>query len=44
VETYLKYTKSIKDFLEMYDEEKQTDQNKYEECGGKYRLVETSTD
>ncbi|NP_001134069.1 sodium/potassium-transporting ATPase subunit beta-1a [Salmo salar] len=33
VETYLKYTKSIKDFLEMYDEERQTDQNKYEDCG-----------
>uniref|UniRef100_A0A4W5KHY8 ATPase Na+/K+ transporting subunit beta 1 n=1 Tax=Hucho hucho TaxID=62062 RepID=A0A4W5KHY8_9TELE len=42
VETYLKYTKSIKDFLEMYDDERQTDQIKYEDCGGKYRLVETS--
>uniref|UniRef100_A0A4W5K6X9 ATPase Na+/K+ transporting subunit beta 1 n=1 Tax=Hucho hucho TaxID=62062 RepID=A0A4W5K6X9_9TELE len=33
VETYLKYTKSIKDFLEMYDDERQTDQIKYEDCG-----------
>ncbi|XP_029564192.1 sodium/potassium-transporting ATPase subunit beta-233 [Salmo trutta] len=33
VETYQKYTTSIKNFLEMYDEERQTDQNKYEDCG-----------
>ncbi|KAM9503466.1 sodium/potassium-transporting ATPase subunit beta-1a [Salvelinus alpinus] len=33
VETYLKYTKSIKEFLEMYDEGRQTDQMKYEDCG-----------
>ncbi|KAK6320719.1 hypothetical protein J4Q44_G00098260 [Coregonus suidteri] len=33
VETYQKYTKSIKEFLEMYNEEKQSDQMKYEDCG-----------
>lgn len=36
VETYLKYAKAMRDFLEPYHEEKQKDQLKYEDCGGKY--------
>ncbi|XP_036395940.1 sodium/potassium-transporting ATPase subunit beta-1a [Megalops cyprinoides] len=31
--TYVKYTKVLKDFLEMYDDDKQLDQMKYEDCG-----------
>ncbi|XP_012696157.1 sodium/potassium-transporting ATPase subunit beta-1b [Clupea harengus] len=34
VETYLKYAKAMRDFLEPYHEEKQKDQLKYEDCGG----------
>lgn len=34
VETYLKYTKVMKDFLAPYDIEKQRDQMKFEDCGG----------
>lgn len=35
VETYLKYTKNMQDLLKSYDEEKQRDQMKFEDCGGK---------
>lgn len=35
LETYLPYTKAIKDFLAKYDEELQKDQMKFEDCGGK---------
>ncbi|XP_071373660.1 sodium/potassium-transporting ATPase subunit beta-1a [Centroberyx affinis] len=31
--TYLKYTKSMKELLEKYDEERQTDVMQYEDCG-----------
>ncbi|KAG7467053.1 hypothetical protein MATL_G00149330 [Megalops atlanticus] len=31
--TYVKYTKVLKDFLELYDDDKQLDQMKYEDCG-----------
>ena len=34
METYLKYTKGLRDFLEMYDDLGQLDQMKYEDCGG----------
>ncbi|KAJ8253057.1 hypothetical protein GJAV_G00208650 [Gymnothorax javanicus] len=40
VETYLKYTKGLRDFLETYDDSIQVDQMKYEDCGetpGGYR-------
>ncbi|KAJ8256196.1 hypothetical protein COCON_G00200600 [Conger conger] len=40
IETYMKYTKGLKDFLEMYDDDAQLDQMKYEDCGdtpGGYR-------
>lgn len=33
VETYLKYTKVMKDFLAPYDPENQRDQMKFEDCG-----------
>ncbi|XP_070786668.1 sodium/potassium-transporting ATPase subunit beta-1b [Enoplosus armatus] len=33
VETYLPYTKALKDFLAKYDEENQRDQMKFEDCG-----------
>ncbi|XP_065110415.1 sodium/potassium-transporting ATPase subunit beta-1b [Paramisgurnus dabryanus] len=33
VETYLKYTKSMREFLAAYDPEKQQDQMKFEDCG-----------
>lgn len=36
VETYLPYTKALKDFLAKYDEENQRDQMKFEECGGRF--------
>lgn len=32
-ETYLPYTKALKEFLAKYDEEQQRDQMKYEDCG-----------
>ncbi|XP_023691825.1 sodium/potassium-transporting ATPase subunit beta-233-like isoform X1 [Paramormyrops kingsleyae] len=32
-ETYFPYTKAIRSFLDMYDDEKQLDQLKYEDCG-----------
>lgn len=34
VETYLPYTKALRDFLAAYDEERQRDQMKFEDCGG----------
>ncbi|XP_042175312.1 sodium/potassium-transporting ATPase subunit beta-233 isoform X1 [Oncorhynchus tshawytscha] len=33
VETYLTYTKAMREFLVMYDDDKQRDQMKYEDCG-----------
>ncbi|KAM9334051.1 sodium/potassium-transporting ATPase subunit beta-1b [Symphorus nematophorus] len=33
VETYLPYTKALKEFLAKYDEEHQRDQMKFEDCG-----------
>ncbi|XP_054650715.1 sodium/potassium-transporting ATPase subunit beta-1b [Dunckerocampus dactyliophorus] len=33
VETYLSYTKALKDFLVKYDDDKQDDQMKFEDCG-----------
>ncbi|XP_067116859.1 sodium/potassium-transporting ATPase subunit beta-233-like [Osmerus mordax] len=33
VETYLPYTKALRDFLAMYDDDAQRDQMKYEDCG-----------
>uniref|UniRef100_A0A1A8C0C3 Sodium/potassium-transporting ATPase subunit beta n=1 Tax=Nothobranchius kadleci TaxID=1051664 RepID=A0A1A8C0C3_NOTKA len=32
-ETYLPFTKALKEFLSQYDEEKQRDQMKFEDCG-----------
>lgn len=34
--TYAKYIKSMGALLEKYDVARQTDQMKFEECGGKY--------
>lgn len=39
VETYLPYTKALKDFLAKYDDEFQKDQMKFEDCGGRDFLV-----
>lgn len=36
--SYHPYTESIKKFLELYEDDKQLDQLKYEDCGGKYEL------
>ncbi|XP_018605604.1 sodium/potassium-transporting ATPase subunit beta-233-like [Scleropages formosus] len=39
-ETYLKYVKGMKEFLKMYDDDKQEDALKYEDCGetpGEYK-------
>lgn len=36
--SYKTYTDSIKTFLEVYHEDNQLDQMKYEDCGGKYEL------
>ncbi|XP_041834506.1 sodium/potassium-transporting ATPase subunit beta-1b [Melanotaenia boesemani] len=33
VETYLPYTKALKEFLAKYDDDKQRDQMKFEDCG-----------
>ncbi|KAJ0009414.1 hypothetical protein NQD34_001116 [Periophthalmus magnuspinnatus] len=33
VESYLSYTKSLRDFLAKYDDEKQADPTKFEDCG-----------
>ncbi|KAM3857215.1 sodium/potassium-transporting ATPase subunit beta-1b [Diretmus argenteus] len=33
VETYLRYTKALREFLAKYDDETQKDQMKYEDCG-----------
>ncbi|KAJ0062393.1 hypothetical protein NL108_011007 [Boleophthalmus pectinirostris] len=33
VESYLPYTKALKDFLAKYDDEKQNDPTKFEDCG-----------
>ncbi|CAK6976530.1 sodium/potassium-transporting ATPase subunit beta-1b [Scomber scombrus] len=33
IETFLPYTRALKDFLTMYDDENQRDQMKYEDCG-----------
>lgn len=34
--TYNTYTKSITDFLERYHDDRQTNEMKFESCGGKY--------
>lgn len=36
IETFLPYTKALKDFLAKYDDETQRDQMKYEDCGGMF--------
>lgn len=33
METYLPYTRALKDFLAMYDDEKQRDPTKFDDCG-----------
>lgn len=34
METYLPYTKALREFLALYNDDKQRDQMKYEDCGG----------
>lgn len=34
IETYLPYTRALRDFLANYDDDKQRDQMKFEDCGG----------
>ncbi|KAK1876419.1 Sodium/potassium-transporting ATPase subunit beta-233 [Dissostichus eleginoides] len=34
-ETYMSYTKALKDFMTKYDEQWQTDKMKFEDCGGR---------
>lgn len=36
METYLPYTKALKEFLAKYDEELQKDQMSFEDCGGRF--------
>lgn len=38
VETFLRHTKALREFLDKYDESKQKDQMKFEDCGGKHHL------
>lgn len=38
METYLPYTRALKEFLTKYDEESQKDQMKFEDCGGRFLL------
>lgn len=35
METYLPYTKALRDFLVKYEDDNQRDQMKYEDCGGR---------
>lgn len=36
LETYLPYTKALKDFLAKYDDDLQKDQMFFEDCGGRF--------
>lgn len=36
LESYLAYTKALKDFLANYDDEKQVDPTKFEDCGSMF--------
>lgn len=36
LETYLPYTKALKDFVSKYDDELQKDQMLFEDCGGRF--------
>lgn len=36
METYLPYTKALKDFMAKYNEDIQKDQMKFEDCTGKF--------
>lgn len=40
LETFLPYTKALKEFLVKYDEDNQRDQMKFEDCGGEFLLFE----
>lgn len=39
METYLPYTKALREFLAKYDENGQKDMMKFEDCGGTLRLL-----
>lgn len=39
-ESYKKYVETMKDFLDLYDDEKQTSEQKFDDCGGgEYELI-----
>lgn len=38
-ETYEKYVNAMEKFLKQYDDGIQTNEMKYEDCGGKYKPV-----
>lgn len=40
-ETYLPYTKAMKDFLDKYDDEHQTSDSMFEDCGGRLSTIKT---
>ena len=42
METFLPYTKALKDFLAKYDDEIQRDQMKFEDCGGRFHFIGSS--
>lgn len=41
-ETYLPYTRAMKEFLDKYDEEHQADQSMFEDCGGRLSTIKTN--
>lgn len=41
-ETYLPYTRAMKEFLEKYDDEHQTDQRLFDDCGGRRSTIKTN--
>lgn len=38
IDTYLTYTRTLRDFMAKYDEENQRDQMMFEDCGGRSGL------
>lgn len=43
LESYLPYTKAMREFMSKYDEEKQKDNMKFDDCGSKVQMNERSS-
>lgn len=39
VETFDKYVKAMENFLKLYEDARQSNEMKYEDCGGKYDTI-----